>query len=301
MVCPLEDHITPKTLQAANCEWIGAESEYMASVAVVLPSAAEEAFLTTYHTLDGAAVPLGPEGRREAQRGSPIVPRSARRLSADKDGNVLYALVVLRGFLDSFRAAARERRWTVRDFTYVPGLAGSGERACEELAKEVAGALSILKDMSRRRYEEALARWVHVKMVRVHVDSVLRYGLPVSYSAWLLAPLRGEAPKVQAAVRAAWKALAGAAGEFDAMYEPLTAAGAAAARAAARAAGAGAGGSGGEEEEELEEQTVGPDPVIPGVTDASPSGAAPLPFVYYEMDVRENTAMASAASAAAGK
>jgi hypothetical protein len=57
----------------------------------------------------------------------------------------------------------------------------------------VAAALSILKDMSRRRYEEALARWVHLKMVRVHVESVLRYGLPVNYSAWLLAPLRGLA------------------------------------------------------------------------------------------------------------
>jgi len=269
-------------------------------LAVVLPAAAEEAFLTSYHTLDAAAVPLGPEGRREAQRGSPIVPRSARRLSADKDGNVLYALVVLRAFLDSFRAAARERRWTVRDFTYLPGLAGAGERACEELAKEVAGALSILKDMSRRRYEEALARWVHVKMVRVHVESVLRYGLPVNYSAWLLAPLRGEAPRVQAAVRAAWKALAGAAGEFDAMYEPLSAAAAAAARAAAAAAAGGAGGSGGsgEEEEEDLEQASGPDPVIPGVTDGGPSGAAPLPFVYYEMDVRENTTAVTAAAAA---
>ncbi len=280
-VCPLEDHITPKTLQAAQTEWIGAESEFLASVAVVLPAASEEAFLTSYHTLDAAAVPLGPEGRRESHKGSPIVPGSARRLSSDRDGYVLYTLVVLRQFLDSFRAAAKERRWVVRDYTYVPGLAGSSERACEELAKEVGAALSILKDMSRRRYEESLCRWLHVKMVRVHVDSVLRYGLPVSYAAVLLAPLRGEGPRVLQAIRSAWKAIAGAAGEFDAMYDP---------------ASGGAGGAGGGEEEEGLEQNLGPDPVIPGVTDAAASalGAGPQPFVLLEMEVRESTAAEAA-------
>ena len=295
-MCPLEDHITPRTLQAGNSEWLGSESEFLASVAVVIPATAEEQFLTTYHTLDSSAVPLGPEGRRDTQKGSPIVPRSARKISTDRDGYVLYTLVVLRAFLDSFRAAARERRWTVRDFTYVPSLAGSSAKACEELTKEVASALGILKDISRRRYEEAITRWVHVKMIRVHVDSVLRYGLPVNFTAVLFAPFKGEGARVLQACRAAWKTIAGAAGEFDAMYEPGGAA------KGTKAGGGAAAGAGAEEEEEEEEEAApaGPDPVIPGVTDAAANGLPPLPFVYYEMDIRENTAASSAAASPGG-
>jgi hypothetical protein len=293
MVCPLEDHITPKSLQEAGAEWMGADSDFFSSVAIVIPAAVEDVFLTTYHTLDSTAVPMGPDGRRESQKGSPVVPRSARKLASDREGYLLYTVLVLKPFLDSFRAAVRERRWVVRDFAYVPGLAGSGKKTCDDLAKEVTSALNILKDFARRKFEESLGRWMHVKMIRVHVDSVLRYGLPVNYQAWLLCPLKGTSPALfTAALKSAWKLIAGAAGEFDAMYEPPAA--------------PGAGGGGGEEEEEEGlQQNLGPDPTIPGITDAAGGGAGapgtpPLPFVFVELDVRGDTAASTAASSGGG-
>ena len=78
MAAPLEEVVTAKALQEAGAEWIPADSEFLATVLLVVPAAAEESFLETYHTLDAEAVPAGPKGRREATRASPVVPRSAR-------------------------------------------------------------------------------------------------------------------------------------------------------------------------------------------------------------------------------
>lgn len=77
MVAALEDVVTPKSLQAAGAEWIS-DSEFLASVVVVVAKSGEEAFLASYGELDSGAVPLGPEGRRDTLRGSPVVPGSAK-------------------------------------------------------------------------------------------------------------------------------------------------------------------------------------------------------------------------------
>jgi hypothetical protein len=78
MAAPLEEVVTAKALQDANAEWVPSDSEFLATVLLVVPATSEESFLDTYHTLDAEAVPAGPKGKRESVRVSPVVPRSAR-------------------------------------------------------------------------------------------------------------------------------------------------------------------------------------------------------------------------------
>lgn len=59
-------------------EWVSEDSEFLASVLVVVGKAQEETFLASYELLDASAVPVGQEGRRDASKSSPVVPRSAR-------------------------------------------------------------------------------------------------------------------------------------------------------------------------------------------------------------------------------
>jgi hypothetical protein len=308
MAAPLEEVVTAKALQEAGAEWIPADSEFLATALLVIPATSEEAFLETYHTLDAEAVPTGPKGRREASRASPVVPRSARcvraavaatriattltprtphphppapppsspfrsKIASDRDGYVLYSVVVLKQFLDSFRAAARERRYTVRDFSFTAGLSGAGARAFKELSDAAEGALATLKDVSRRKFEEVLFLWLHVKALRLHVDSVLRYGLPARNRVTLFRLEKGEGRRALAAVAAAWPALAGGRAAFDAMY--------------GLGGGAAAGGGGGGEEDEDGAAAKGPDPAIAGVTDGA--SAAQLPFVFLEFELRVDT------------
>ncbi len=56
-----------------------------------------------------------------------------RRLLEDKEGYILYTIVVLKKFLESFRNDARTKKFSVRDFTYVPENAGSGLSKIEKL------------------------------------------------------------------------------------------------------------------------------------------------------------------------
>jgi len=265
LVCPLEDIITPRALQAADAEWLPADSEFLETAVVVVARAAEEAFLAGYAALDARAVPVGPAGARESARASPVVPGSAARIAEDRDGYVLYTVAVLKAFRESFRASAKEKRLVVRDFAYVPALAGAAARASGDLGSDAERALAVLKDQSRRRFEEACGLWLHVKTLRAFVEAALRYGVPVNFSALLVRVARGEGKAALAATHAAWGALAGRAAAFDAMYAPPNLAPLG----------------------EDDDQAFGPDPLIAGVTDAS--APPPLPFVLIDFDVRNDT------------
>ncbi len=164
--------------------------------AVVLPVANEAAFLSSYETLAGDAVPYGPEGRRDASRGSPVVPGSARRLATDREGFVLFLFAALRKYEDALKAAAKERKLALRDFAYAPDAAAAAARALAAQEVATAAALTHLRAQAQRKYGELVALWMHVKAVRLFVAAVLRYGLPAPApgAAGGLHPPRGAAP-----------------------------------------------------------------------------------------------------------
>ena len=291
MVCSLEEVVTAAALDAAGAELAPADSEYLASLLLVLPKAAEEAFLGFYEALDGAAVPLGGEGAREAVRGSPVVPRSARRVAEDKDGYVLYALTILKRFEASFRAACKEKRVTVRDFSFDPAAAGAAAAAAAALDVDVGASLGALKETASRKYAEAVGLWLHLKAVRLFVEAVLRFGLPVNFVALLIRLSSGAgeggagkpaaagaaavgsssnssgaqaARKVMDGVQAAWRSASGAAGGLlDAQYGDVV------------------GGGGGKKGAKGASDAV---PAIAGITDGSQGTA--FPFVFSELDLK---------------
>ncbi len=196
-------------------------------------------------------------------------------MSEDKDGYALYVLVVLKKYVEAFKAACKERRVVVRDFALTPGAAGAAGKAGDALARETAGALSLLKDVSRARYEEVVSLWMHAKAVRVFVEAVLKYAVPVSFTAVLFRLHReggagpGNARKLQDAVVSAWGTMSSGSRLLD---EGVATAGAR---------------SGGEAEEEDDGKS---DPVIAGITDAP--GAA-FPFVLIDWELRPDTSGAA--------
>ena len=265
MVAALEDIITPEVLSRSGSEYIPSDSEYLATMVIILQKAQEETFLETYTTLDAESVPLGPEGRREVIRGSPVVPGSARRLAEDKDGYVLYTVVILKKFVDSFRTACREKRLAVRDFNYDPLQAGSIAKEVEERNKELTAALAQLKTESRRKYGEIMQVWFHVKAIRVFIESVLRYGLPVRFAAILFKIHRQPGTnntenvnKLLSIVKEEWKSITGGRSGFDDAYNS---------------------------------KANTNDPVIPGISDAT--SATAQPFVFFDLDIKQDTSQLS--------
>jgi V-type H+-transporting ATPase subunit C len=65
-------------------------------------------------------------------------------------------------------------RFVVRDFTYTEGMAAQAADSLSQLEVEAAATLSNLREQSGRKYGEAVSAWMHIKAVRVFVESVLR-------------------------------------------------------------------------------------------------------------------------------
>lgn len=141
---------------------------------------------------------------RHGKKGSPIVPGSLTKVMEDSD-SILYTITVLKGMyeagyyegeefvhgtktdlLGAFAKTLREKRYMVReDFTFDPTQQGKAAMALEQLQVEVDNMRSGLTRWCKTHYGEAFVAWMHIKVIRVFVESVLRYGLPVDFTAVL--------------------------------------------------------------------------------------------------------------------
>mmetsp|Transcript_9872 Transcript_9872/g.19251 ORF Transcript_9872/g.19251 Transcript_9872/m.19251 type:complete len:378 (+) Transcript_9872:245-1378(+) len=121
-----------------------------------------------------------------------VVPRSALKLDEDQEFE-LYRVVVFKNAEDDFKSKARENRMTVRDFAYQDGQATADTDERNKLKQDTEKAWSGLVRWSKTSYSESMRAWVHLKAIRVFVESVLRYGLPPTFQAMLVRPGKNDA------------------------------------------------------------------------------------------------------------
>lgn len=144
------------------------DSEYLQTHLVAVPNRETRDFIQSYETLS----PM-------------VVPRSAALVAAD-DEYTLYAATTFKKHSLEFLHRCREHRWQPRDFNYVEG-GGEAERA--EVDRVGANARRLWGDtlrLARTGWGEAVMVWVHIYVLRVFVETVLRYGLPLDYVASLV-------------------------------------------------------------------------------------------------------------------
>ena len=154
---------------------------------------------------------FGSQVDRHGKKGSPVVPGSLTKVMEDSD-SILYTITVLKGMyeagyyegeefvhgtktdlLGAFAKTLREKRYVVReDFTFDPTQQGKAAMALEQLQVEVDNMRSGLTRWCKTHYGEAFVAWMHIKVIRVFVESVLRYGLPVDFTAVLYKVAAGK-------------------------------------------------------------------------------------------------------------
>ncbi|KRX73818.1 V-type proton ATPase subunit C [Trichinella nativa] len=116
-----------------------------------------------------------------------VVPRSSKLLFEDNE-NGLFAVTLFKKVLDEFRNRARENKFFVRDFVYDENALAQGKNERNKLAAEKNKQFGPLVRWLKINFSELFSAWIHVKALRVFVESVLRYGLPVNFQAVLLQP-----------------------------------------------------------------------------------------------------------------
>ena len=70
----------------------------------------------------------------------------------------------------------------------------------ESLRAEVDRLHASIVRWCKAHFAESFVAWMHLKVIRAFVESVLRYGLPVDFVTALLLPLKFREPQLQAAL-----------------------------------------------------------------------------------------------------
>ncbi|KAG2345246.1 ATPase, V1 complex, subunit C [Suillus weaverae] len=116
-----------------------------------------------------------------------VVPRSSSTIASDSE-YTLFGVVIFKRVHDQFIQKCREHKFIIRDFVYSEEqIAKEGEEL--EMADTTEKELwTELLRLSRTNFSESFQILVHLKILRLFVESVLRYGLPANYVGLAIRP-----------------------------------------------------------------------------------------------------------------
>ncbi|XP_055481428.1 V-type proton ATPase subunit C 2 isoform X4 [Psammomys obesus] len=153
------------------------DSEYLITLLVIVPKSSYAQWQKTYESLSDM-----------------VVPRSTKLIAEDNEGG-LFTVTLFRKVIEDFKVKAKENKFIVREFYY-------DEKEIKREREEMTRLLSDKKQQYgpllrwlKVNFSEAFIAWIHIKALRVFVESVLRYGLPVNFQAVLLQPHKKSATK----------------------------------------------------------------------------------------------------------
>ncbi|KAK9144858.1 hypothetical protein Sjap_004761 [Stephania japonica] len=154
-------------------------SEHLVTLLAVVPKYSQKDWLSNYETLT-----------------TYVVPRSSKKLYEDNE-YALYTVTLFQRVADNFRTSARERGFQIRDFEHSSEAQESRKKELEKLMQDQESLKSVLLQWSYNSYGEVFSSWMHFCAVRVFAESILRYGLPPSFLAAVLAPSVKSEKKVR--------------------------------------------------------------------------------------------------------
>lgn len=139
------------------------ESEYLESHLVAIPAQQVKEFFKAYETV----APM-------------VVPRSANLIASDDEFS-LFAVTTFKKHSQEFVHKAREHKWIPRDFKYSEGGREAEAKEVERVGGDERKLWGETLRLGRTGWSEAVMVWVHVLVLRVFVETVLRYGLPLDF------------------------------------------------------------------------------------------------------------------------
>lgn len=189
--------VNPKSLLAPD------QSEYLQQHLIAVPNQLIKDFLKSYETLADM-----------------VVPRSAQLLAKD-DEFQLYAVTVFKKTSAEFIHKCRERRYTPRDWKFNEGGREAEDKELQDLEKEERKVWGEALRLGRTGYSDGVMAWMHVLSLRVFVETVLRYGLPLSFVCGIVKTTPKLAKKAKGALDSRFSDLGGNAVSKDKKGRPV--------------------------------------------------------------------------------
>lgn len=144
------------------------DSEYLETHLIVVPNVSRKEFLREYETL----APM-------------VVPRSAIQVAEDEE-YALFSVTTFKKYSTEFLQKCREQKWTPRQYKYIEGGKEEEQRELQRVAREEKKVWSEALWLARTSWSESIMIWMHALTLRVFVETVLRYGLPLDFVSVLI-------------------------------------------------------------------------------------------------------------------
>ena len=144
------------------------DSEYLETHLIAVPKQQAKDFIKTYESIS----PM-------------VVPRSATLIDADDEFS-LYSVTTFKKHSSEFIHKAREHKWIPRDFKVREGGREEERKEMEKVSKDFQKVKNEAINLGRTGWGEAVMAWIHVLVLRVFVETVLRYGLPLQFVCGLV-------------------------------------------------------------------------------------------------------------------
>lgn len=112
------------------------------------------------------------------------IPKSARRIIEDKDSYVLYTIVILKKFENEISEICKEHHYHIREYDFAEETDKPEMKDEEKIAKlenEEKNMKSSITRWCRPHFSDIYQAWVHLKVIRVYIEAILRYGLPPKF------------------------------------------------------------------------------------------------------------------------
>lgn len=181
--------LTRTLADIVNKEDFVLNSEYLITLLVVVPRTSYTAWQKTYESLSDM-----------------VVPRSTKMIAEDSEGG-LFTVTLFRKVIDDFKSKARENKFMVREFYFNEKELQSEKDELIKLEADKKQQYGPLLRWLKVNFSEAFIAWIHIKALRVFVESVLRYGLPVNFQAVILQPNKKSMKRLRDVLNAIFRHL----------------------------------------------------------------------------------------------
>lgn len=189
-------------------EHIVPQSDYLSTIFIAVPTSGLKDWRNIYESL----TPM-------------VVPRSSQTIASDSDFT-LFSVVVFKKHAQEYSHKAREHKFIPRDFVWTEDSSAESQREMGEAQNAEKTLYSETLRLVRTGFSDAVQVLMHLKAMRVFVESVLRYGLPPEFVSVLLRPLPKQNKKLKRTLDLAYNYLGGLEyqkkldlGEYSSMVE----------------------------------------------------------------------------------
>ncbi|KAH7096043.1 vacuolar ATP synthase subunit C [Paraphoma chrysanthemicola] len=182
---------TKSLVNVVNPSSLIQDSEYLDTHLIAVPNMVVKDFYKSYEEL----APM-------------VVPRSASQVAKD-DEFTLFAVTTFKKHSNEFIHKCREKRWTPREYKYKQGGKEEEAKEADQLVKDEKKLWGEALRLGRTGYSESAMIWIHVLALRVFVETVLRYGLPLDFVCGIVQTNAKAAKKAKSNLDSAYSYLGG--------------------------------------------------------------------------------------------